>query len=89
MTQFHDQNLIARWLSRHGGPRRFEPGALGEAYALKQFLKARGYTVRMEKNATAMRLRLTMRQARAQVDRLRIAEGLEPLVLANRAEAAE
>lgn len=86
-----DSQLVEIWLAQNGGARKVEQGGSGDPWALRSFLDKRGFVM----TNTAQRpgfFQLSVRGARGRpqtlkqrdliafVDRIRRAEGLEPIL---------
>lgn len=78
---------VDEWLEAHGGPRRFEQGAVGDLDHLKVWLLHKGWEVSSNKviltvkrvGAKGRPQNWTRKRLYALVDEIRVSEGLEPL----------
>jgi hypothetical protein len=82
-----DADLVAEFIAGHG-VRRFERGASGEMFHIKQMLAARGFELTLSNRGNRCTLRkgkaapkhMSLDELQSFVDDLRVAEGLEPMV---------
>lgn len=87
-------DMVAAWLEKNGGARRFEDGASSSITSIKWFLQDHGYALDVWKNrprlgkAGAARRVTTWEKVHKLVDKLRIAEGREPFRRQNAGRAA-
>lgn len=81
------------WLDASGGPRRFRQGDTADPFSLQPWLHRRGYELLLGKSQfrvkrlggkRTMGKVLSRTQFLAFVDKLRIAEGLEPIIPSNK-----
>jgi len=88
-----DSDLIAGWLARNGGPRKFEEGATGDPSMIALWLRARGYQTSYKQGAgggvvkvvypDGRRAALTLKKLTDLADSIRVQEGLTPLAKEN------
>lgn len=81
------------WLKANGGPRRFRQGDTADPFSLQPWLQKRGYELilgkcqfrvkRLGGNGTKGKV-LSRTQFLAFVDKLRMSEGLEPIIPSNK-----
>lgn len=81
------------WLDANGGPRRFRQGDTADPFSLQPWLQKRGYELLLGKNQFKLKKLnkpgthgkvLSRPQFLAFVDKLRISEGLEPIIPSNK-----
>lgn len=81
------------WLEANGGPRRFSRGDTADPFHLQSWLLARGYELLLGKNQFKVKVAAQNRSKGvvmsrpdflAFVDKLRIEEGLEPIIPSNK-----
>lgn len=94
----NDSALVASWLARNGGPRRFDQGASGDPSMMVLWLRERGYqTLYSQAGRGTMKLTfpdgrkstMTLKRLVEFVDELRLAEGLEPVLVGKREAPAQ
>jgi len=85
----NDAALVAGWLAQNGGPRRFEQAATGDPGMVALWLRQHGYQTSYSQAGRGVKLtfpngskrKLTLQELVAFADELRIAEGLEPVLV--------
>jgi len=84
-----DKDLVAQWLARNGGPRKFESGATGDPGMIALWLRSRGFQTSYKQGAgggvvkviypDGRRAALTLKKLTDLADSIRVLEGLTPL----------